>query len=210
MGAGVTGTRRGMAASEPIAPAADDPDARVAEHRMSATSCPRSRAVRRDDAWNTHHRSEAPLQRADRNFAELLQELRVLLTGVQILLGFLLTLAFNPGFADLDAFRHGVYLVTLLSAAVSSALLVGPVAVHRLLFQYGRKRQLVTVGHRLALAALIGLGTTLAAALLLVLDIAVGRTAAVVLTGGLVVGIGLLWCVVPLLMFRATHPAGES
>ena len=52
---------------------------------------------RRDDSWNTHHRSEAPLKRADRNFAELLQELRVLFTGVQILLGFLLTLAFSPG-----------------------------------------------------------------------------------------------------------------
>lgn len=55
---------------------------------------------RRSDAWNDHHRTEAPLRRADRNFADLLQELRVLLTSVQILLGFLLTLAFNAGFAS--------------------------------------------------------------------------------------------------------------
>ena len=84
---------------------------------------------RRDDRWNTHHRSEAPLKRADRNFAELLQELRVLFTGVQILLGFLLTLAFSPGFPGLDGFRHAVYVVTLLAAASSSGLLIAPVAM---------------------------------------------------------------------------------
>jgi len=133
---------------------------------------------KRDDTWNSRQRSEAPLQRADRNFAELLQELRVLFTGVQILLGFLLTLAFSPGFVGLDAFRHTVYVVTLLAAASSSALLIAPVALHRLLFQGGHKRALVRVGHCAALSALVGLGLTLSAGLLLVLDITVGRVAA--------------------------------
>lgn len=152
----------------------------------------------RDDGWNTHHRSEAPLQRADRNFAELLQELRVLLTGVQILLGFLLTLAFGPGFSELDAFRHDVYVTTLLAAASSSALLVAPVAAHRLLFQCGHKRSLVRTAHRMALAALVGLAVTLASGLLLVLDIAVGRVPAVVLTSVFVLGIAVLWIIVPM------------
>jgi hypothetical protein len=109
---------------------------------------------RRDDSWNTHHRSEAPLQRADRNFAELLQELRVLFTGVQILLGFLLTLAVSPVFPGLDGFRHAVYVVTLLAAASSSALLIAPVAVHRLLFQGVHKQAMVRAGHAAALPAL--------------------------------------------------------
>ena len=152
---------------------------------------------RRGDTWNSNQRSEAPLQRADRNFAELLQELRVLFTGVQILLGFLLTLAFSPGFAGLDGFRHTVYVVTLLAAATSSALLIAPVALHRLLFQGGHKRRLVRVGHFAALLALFGLGITLSAGLLLVLDIAVGRIAAVAIATAFVLGIGLLWWVLP-------------
>jgi hypothetical protein len=154
-------------------------------------------AQKRDDTWNNLQRSEAPLQRADRNFAELLQELRVLFTGVQILLGFLLTLAFSPGFAGLDGFRHTVYVITLLAAASSSALLIAPVALHRLLFQGGHKPRLVRVGHCAALSALVGLGLTLSAGLLLVLDITVGRVAAVALTAVFVAGIGLLWWVLP-------------
>ncbi len=152
---------------------------------------------KRDDTWNSRQRSEAPLQRADRNFAELLQELRVLFTGVQILLGFLLTLAFSAGFIGLDGFRHTVYVITLLAAASSSALLIAPVALHRLLFQGGHKRRLVRVGHCAALSALVGLGLTLSAGLLLVLDITVGRVAAVALTAAFVVGIGVLWWALP-------------
>lgn len=168
---------------------------------------------RRDDAWNSQHRSEGPLQRADRNFAELLQELRVLLTGVQILLGFLLTLAFSASFAALDGFQHGVYVLTLLAATLSSALLVGPVATHRLLFQCGHKPELVRTGHLTTLGALVGLAVTLASGLLLVLDIAVGRLVASLLTGGLVVAIAGLWIGVPLRLRRraaasCARPAG--
>src|SRR3954447_26251596 len=110
-----------------------------------------------DDAWNTEHRAEAPLQRADRNFAELLQELRVAQTGVQILFAFLLTLSFMDRFAAIDPFQRGVYVFTLVASATTVALLVAPVAVHRLLFQRGRKRELVRVGHRLALGGLLTL-----------------------------------------------------
>jgi hypothetical protein len=157
----------------------------------------------RDDTWNARHRDEAPLQRADRNFSELLQELRVLFTGVQILLGFLLSLAFSAGFVGLDGFRHAVYVTTLLAAASSSALLITPVAVHRMLFQGGHKRELVRAAHRIALAALVGLGVTLTAGLLLVLDIAVGRPAALALTTAFVVGLAGLWFGVPRKLRRA-------
>lgn len=153
-----------------------------------------------DDEWNDRHRGEGPLQRADRNFAELLQELRVLLTGVQILFGFLLTLAFSGGFTRLDGFQHGVYVVTLLAAASSSALLVAPVATHRLVFQRGHKRELVRAGHAATIGGLVGLAVTLAAGLLLVLDIAVGRGLALGLTLVLVAAIAGLWIGVPLRM----------
>jgi len=103
-----------------------------------------------DDAWNIEHRAEMPLQRADRNLAELLQELRVAQTGVQILFAFLLTLSFTDRFVTIDGFQRGVYVFTLVTSATTVALLVAPVAVHRLLFQRGRKRELVHVGHRMA------------------------------------------------------------
>src|SRR3712207_7407058 len=88
-----------------------------------------------DDSWNMQQRAEGPLQRADRNFAELLQELRVVQTGVQILFAFLLTLSFMDRFATVDAFQRTVYVFTLVASATTIVLLVAPVAVHRLLFR---------------------------------------------------------------------------
>jgi hypothetical protein len=154
------------------------------------------------DSWNAEQRAEEPLQRADRNFAELLQELRVVLTGVQILFGFLLALALSARFDALDAVQHGVYVVTLCAAALSSTLLVAPVAAHRLLFQRGRKRELVRCGHRLALAGLAALALTLASGLMLVLDVAVGRVAAVAMTGVLLTVTAALWIGLPLALRR--------
>src|SRR5919107_6173063 len=116
-----------------------------------------------DDEWNNKHRAEAPLQRADRNFSELLQELRVAQTGVQILFAFLLTLSFMDRFSAIDAFQRGVYVFTLVASAVTAALLIAPVPVHRLLFQRGRKRELVRVGHRFALTGLLSLAATMLA-----------------------------------------------
>ncbi|WP_445189193.1 DUF6328 family protein [Pseudonocardia sp. Cha107L01] len=155
-------------------------------------------AVRCDDGWNTQQRDEAPLQRADRNFAELLQELRVAQTGGQILFGFLLALSFTDRFAGIDAFQRAVYLFTLLASAVTTMLLVAPAAAHRLMFQYGRKRELVRLGHRLLVSGLAGLAVTMTAGILLVVDVSVGRAAAVVAAGLLLLSFSMLWFVVPL------------
>jgi uncharacterized protein DUF6328 len=155
-----------------------------------------------DDEWNTEHRAEAPLQRADRNFAELLQELRVAQTGVQILFAFLLTLSFMDRFSAIDAFQRGVYVFTLVASAVTAALLIAPVPVHRLLFQRGRKRELVRVGHRLALSGLLSLATTMLAGMLLVLDVVVGRVAAVSVVAALAAVFVALWVGVPLRLRR--------
>jgi hypothetical protein len=163
-----------------------------------------------DDAWNTEHRAEAPLQRADRNFAELLQELRVAQTGVQILFAFLLTLSFTDRFAGIDAFQRGVYVFTLVSSATTAALLIAPVAVHRLLFQRGRKRELVRAGHRLALCGLLTLVATMLAGLLLVLDVVVvGRVAAVATTAALAGVFVTLWVGLPLRLRRGGRPPLE-
>jgi hypothetical protein len=155
-----------------------------------------------DDAWNSEHRDEVPLQRADRNFTDLLQELRVVFTGVQILFGFLLTLSFSPRFDALDGFQRGVFVTTLVAVALTSTFLLAPVAAHRVLFQRGRKRELVGWAHRCAVAGLVSLALTMAAGLLLVLDMAIGRGAAFALVGGLLVVTAVTWLVVPLRVRR--------
>lgn len=162
----------------------------------------RQRTWVRDDQWNNRHRSEAPLQRADRNFAELLQELRVAQTGGQILFGFLLSLSFTATFVQIDAFQRSVYVCALFTSAVTTMLLVAPVAAHRLLFQRGYKRELVHLSHRLAGIGFAGLAVTMSAGILLVVDVAAGRGAALFGTGLLALAYTALWLLVPLRVRR--------
>jgi hypothetical protein len=186
------GPSPGAAAPGPIVPEPAEPDG------------PRSSVSygRRDDKWNTAHRGEWPLQRADRNFGELLQELRVAQTGVQILFAFLLGLSFAPRFAEISSFQLDVYVVTLVACALTVALLIAPVAAHRLQFQYGRKVELVRLVHRCTMGGLAALLATMTGALLLVLDVAVGAWIAVPITA-LVAGCFLmLWVVVPMVTRR--------
>lgn len=101
----------------------------------------------------TRHETEA--HRLDRNFNELLQELRVAQAGVQILFGFLLSLAFQARFGNLDSFQLNVYITTLIAAALSVVCFTAPVAAHRLLFRRGVKDFLVHYTARLAGIGLI-------------------------------------------------------
>jgi hypothetical protein len=147
-------------------------------------------------------RPEGPLERADRNMSELLQELRVAQTGVQILFAFLLALSFQPRFADVDEFQRWTYVVTLLLSVVTAGLLVAPAAVHRITFRRGVKIETVQLGHRLFTGGLALLALTLAGAVLLVLDVAVGRSFAVpvaVVAAVLLLG---LWFLLPLPLLR--------
>lgn len=157
----------------------------------------------RDDQWNSRHRPEVPLQRADRNFAELLQELRVAQTGGQILFGFLLTLSFTARFTQIDTFQRGVYLFTLFASAVTTLLLVAPAAAHRLLFQRGHKRELVRLSHRFATIGLAGLAVTMAAGILLIVDVVAGRGPALTGAGLLLLAFATLWLLIPLRAIRA-------
>src|SRR3954465_11162308 len=95
-------------------------------------------------------KDETEKQRWDRNFADLLQELRVAQTGVQILFAFLLTLPFSNGFPKTTAFQKDVYVAALISAAFATAMIISPVAFHRALFRQGRKPELVKYAHRMA------------------------------------------------------------
>ncbi|MEV7198217.1 DUF6328 family protein [Streptomyces sp. NPDC093510] len=159
-------------------------------------------------------RNETPLERADRNFAELLQELRVTQTGVQILFAFLLTLAFSPRFPSLDALQRGTYVTTLLLAVLAAALFTAPAALHRSLFQQRAKPLIVRVSSRLAAAGLGVLVLTLTGSVLLVVDVTAGRAAGIAAGAvTLLVCVGL-WGVLPRLVrlpaARAEAPPEEE
>ena len=158
---------------------------------------PSRRARTRDDDWNTSHRAEAPLERADRNFAELLQGLRIAQTGGQILFGFLLSLPFTANFGQIDGFQRSVYLFTLFGSAATIMLLSAPAAAHRLMFQRGRKRELVRLSHGFAGSGLAVLAVTVTAGFLLVVDVAVGRGAAVLGTSLMASTFAALWLLIP-------------
>src|SRR5690349_20442050 len=115
-------------------------------------------------------RSETEAQRADRNMGELLQELRVSGLGVQVLFGFLLSIPFSNKFSRLDTAQRDLYITTLVLAAVATALLLGPVAYHRVLFRHQQKEWLVRAANNLAIAGLVTTGLAVSAAVALVLS----------------------------------------
>ena len=143
-------------------------------------------------------RDESEAQRADRNLGELLQELRVAGLGVQVLFGFLLSLPFTNRFTRLSPGQHNLYLACLVLAAVATALLLGPVAYHRLVFRRGLKESLVRAASVMAIAGLATVGLAVSAAVLLVTGyVASGLTAAVISVLVFLV-FGLLWFAYPL------------
>ncbi|MGY1771421.1 DUF6328 family protein [Blastococcus sp. SYSU D00813] len=152
-------------------------------------------------------RGESLDQLLDRNLAELLQELRVAITGVQVLFAFLLGLAFTQRFADLDGFGVAVYTVTLMTTALATVLLIAPVSFHRLVFRRRQKGALIRVGDLMLRAGLAMLVVAISCGTLLVLDVALGRGAAV--TGGALVLLtgAVTWYALPLWARRPGFPA---
>jgi hypothetical protein len=148
-------------------------------------------------------RGETLDQLLDRNLGELLQELRVAITGVQILFAFLLGLAFTQRFTTLDRFDVAVYTVTLLATALATIALIAPVSFHRLVFRRRQKSALIVVADRLLLIGLALLALAISSAVLLILDVVLGRWQGLA-GGGLVALVGVLtWYGLPVWARRA-------
>ena len=143
-------------------------------------------------------RQESEAERLDRNYGELLQELRVTQTGVQILFAFLLTIAFTDRFTDVSTFQRATYVTTLLAAAAATAVLIAPVAYHRIVFRHQQKDDLVRNAHRMALAGLACLLVAVTGAVLLILEVTLGRTAGAWFAAAVAAFFLLWWVVVPL------------
>ncbi|MGW6696407.1 DUF6328 family protein [Nocardia sp. NPDC055049] len=155
-----------------------------------------------DSSWNQRVRGETEIQRLDRNWASLLQELRVVQTGVQLLTGFLMVLPFQPRFDSLSTSMRVLYLVVLTASICATALLVAPVAAHRLLFRRHQLAWLVSASNQLALTGVILLGVALVGVAVLLFDVVAGPVAAAVagvVFGALFIG---TWLVRPWLAHR--------
>src|SRR5215210_1340310 len=155
-------------------------------------------------------RNETPLERCDRNLAELMQEVRVAQTGVQVLFGFLLTVPFTVRFDDITSTERGVYFVTLMLAGAAAMLLIAPTSQHRLLFRCGDKQRLVMVANRYAIAGLLAVAATMVGAVLLVSLLVIGSLGASLATAGASAGCGWCWYVEPLRRRRALDRAATS
>jgi hypothetical protein len=149
-------------------------------------------------------RAETETERLDRNWNEMLQELRVTQTGTQILTGFLLTLAFQPRFEDLDQFQVDVYLVLVGLATLATGLGLAPVSLHRALFRQRAKKRIVRTGHLLLRATLATVAALMVGVVLLIFDVVVNRQVALTAATVVAVLILLLWLVIPGI-YRARH-----
>lgn len=149
-------------------------------------------------------RDETKSERLDRNFDELLQELRVAQTGVQILFAFLLTLPFTSRFPEVTEFQRDVYLATLLCSAAATALLIAPVSFHRIVFRMRLKGELVTVANRMAIGGLFLLLLSVVGGVLLITDVVLGAIPTLALTAAVTVWFVLFWSVVPLVSAAGT------
>jgi hypothetical protein len=142
-------------------------------------------------------RNESRDERLDRNWNELLQELRVSQTGVQILAGFLLTLPFQSRFAGLETPERVLYLVTVVIACTATILLVTPVAIHRTLFRRHAKDRLVQAADRLARAGLAALGLAVSGVVALVFTVVVGRWAGAAAAASALAALATFWWLLP-------------
>ncbi|MCE7009715.1 DUF6328 family protein [Kibdelosporangium philippinense] len=150
------------------------------------------------DRWNYAVRGESRIQRLDRNYGEILQELRVAQTGVQLLLAFLLTVAFTPRFASFTLFQRDIYVASLVLGAAANALLIAPAAFHRVVFGQRLKEKLVRYSNRFALCGLALLMLALTSALLLILTVVLGMNAGSWLAGGALAWFVFFWYLLPL------------
>ncbi|MBB5937911.1 hypothetical protein FHS42_004995 [Streptomyces zagrosensis] len=166
------------------------PDERPDGAQLPPAPAPaRARARARD----RDGRDESQEERADRRWVELLQEVRVAQTGVQILLAFLLTVAFTPRFPGLSDTNRMIYVVTVLLGAAATGALIAPVSIHRFVTGWGVKPQTVIWASRCTLTGLILLLCTIGSALLLIMRVVVTDSAASWLVGAVLLWFTCCW-----------------
>ncbi len=178
-----------MATQPPAFPHAEESSHSVALHE---------REGEREGHNERDGREETAMERLDRNLEELTGELRVVVTGVQVLFAFLLVVPFDTGFTHVGDFERAVYFITLLLAALAAACTIAPSAQHRLLFRHYDKQRLVFVSNRMMIAGLGALALAMCGSVLLVASTLFGVLAGVLTAIVVAVPFALMWFAIPL------------
>jgi pilus assembly protein TadC len=144
--------------------------------------------------------------RTERQMAELLQELRVALPGVQILFAFLLTVPFAQGFTRVTSFQKDLFFATLLCTALSTACLIAPTATHRLRFHQRDRNYVIEVAHKLTIAGLFFLALAIIGAVALITDFLYDGAARWIWPALVAVVIAALWFVRPMARSDSSGP----
>jgi hypothetical protein len=155
-----------------------------------------------DDVSDAVRPGETEDERADRNFQDILQELRVAQTGVQILFGFLLTMPLQARFERLDDYERALLILSVLLLACATACIIAPVAWHRALFRHRLKKEIVDASNVFAKAGLTFLALGIVVSILLMFDLVLARWLAITLGVALAVLLLMLWAVSPVLRRR--------
>jgi len=142
---------------------------------------------------------ESKSERLNRELMELLQELRVVIPGVQVLLAFLLTAPFQQRFADLPGSMRNAFFASIACATLATAFLIAPSAHHRLRWRAGEKEPLVRIGNQMAIVGTVFLAAAIVLALYVITDVLFTTDLALWTAVGAVIAFGGLWYVVPML-----------
>ena len=163
-----------------------------------------------DDIDLADGRDETLNERMDRNWNEILQELRVTQTGTQIFTGFLLTIAFQSRFSELTTFQVRVYLTLVIAAVLTTALGLAPVNLHRGLFRRGAKMIIVETAHIIMRITLVGVAVMLIGTVLLIFDLVLDRRAALIAAGATLLIVIVLAVLPPLLRSNRSTESPEA
>ncbi|MGR3932146.1 DUF6328 family protein [Streptomyces sp. BRA346] len=177
----------------------------IAEPHLAAvrdSSCP---SCTNTPSSEERERPESARERVNRKWNEILQETRVAQTGVQILFGFLLSLAFTPAFGDLGVFDRTLYVVTVALGASSVAALIAPVSIHRFLSGLRMKDEVVEAAGRLMVCGMVLLALTIACTLLLILKVVTDSVVGEVIVGLVMLWFAICWYVIPLRLRRKSR-----
>jgi hypothetical protein len=153
---------------------------------------------------------ESKSERLDRELGELLQELRVILPGVQVLLAFLLTAPFQQRFAQLPGSMRNAFFASIVCATLATAFLIAPSAHHRLRWRAGEKERLVRVGNQMAIIGTVFLAAAIVLALYVITDVLFTTNLAVLTAIAALVVFGGLWYVLPMLGRQPQESRGAS
>ena len=141
---------------------------------------------------------EADSERLDREVDELMQELRAVIPGAQVLFGLLLTVAFTERFRELGDSERYVYFATFVSALFALVLLLAPASFHRIRFRQHDKERLLRVANREMIIAFVFVAASIGGVAYLVTSLVISTTVAAVTSALLVFAAAILWWVVPL------------